>query len=79
MAPSVAQDTSTELPIHVKAFDEKVHSTYKYAGYLPVYDNTTLFPPTEPFDVIDKGTLADKSKPHLYVKASNLKQGAVLS
>lgn len=39
---------------------------YKYANYLPVYDNTTFFPPTEPFDFTDKGTLADKEKPHLF-------------
>jgi sulfonate dioxygenase len=39
---------------------------YKYAQYLPVYDNTTVFPPTEPFEVVDKGTLADKAKPHLF-------------
>jgi hypothetical protein len=39
---------------------------YKYANYLPVYDNTTVFPPTEPFKVTDKGSLADKAKPHLF-------------
>ncbi|KAL3421626.1 alpha-ketoglutarate-dependent taurine dioxygenase (TfdA family) [Phlyctema vagabunda] len=39
---------------------------YKYVHYLPVYDNTTIFPATEPFDVIDKGGLADKAKPHLF-------------
>lgn len=31
-----------------------------------MYDNTTVFPPTEPFEVTDKGTLADKAKPHLF-------------
>ena len=39
---------------------------YKYASYLPVYDNTTVFPATEPFEFTDKGTLADKAKPHLF-------------
>ena len=39
---------------------------YKYAHYLPVYDNTTVFPPTEPFEFSDKGALADKAKPHLF-------------
>lgn len=39
---------------------------YKYSHYLPVYDTTTVFPPTEPFDVVDKGTLANKAKPHLF-------------
>ena len=39
---------------------------YKYADYLPVYDNTTVFPPTEPFGFTDKGTLASNAKPHLF-------------
>ncbi len=25
-----------------------------------------MFPPTEPFEFVDKGTLADKAKPHLF-------------
>lgn len=70
MAPSIAQDPVSELEIQVKkvelAFDEKTHQAYKYAAYLPVYDNTTVFPPTEPFDFTDKGTLADKAKPSLF-------------
>jgi len=67
MAPSVAQEPIPEPSIQVKkAFEEKVHDGYKYANYLPVYDNTTVFPPTEPFNFTDKGTLADKAKPHLF-------------
>ncbi|CZR58522.1 related to E.coli dioxygenase [Phialocephala subalpina] len=70
MTPSIAQDLFSEPTIQVKevqkAFDEKTHETYKYNHYLPVYDNTTVFPPTEPFDFTDKGTLAEKSKPHLF-------------
>ncbi|KAK4952432.1 hypothetical protein LTR10_009238 [Elasticomyces elasticus] len=38
---------------------------YKYAAYLPVYDETTTFSPTEPFDFSDRGLLADKAKPYL--------------
>jgi len=47
------------------AYDEKTHSGYKYIDYLPVYDETTTFPPTEPFDFKDRGLLADKSKSNL--------------
>jgi sulfonate dioxygenase len=38
---------------------------YKYDHYLPVYDETTKFPPTEPFEFVDRGSKADKAKPHL--------------
>lgn len=38
---------------------------YKYDHYLPVYDETTKFPPTEPFEFVDRGAKADKAKPHL--------------
>lgn len=47
------------------AFSESSHSDYKYAAYLPVYDETTKFPPTEPFDVRDRGLDADPKKPNL--------------
>ena len=47
------------------AFNEDKHSEYKYSGYLPVYDETTTFPPTEPFEVHHRGLEADKSKPNL--------------
>jgi len=67
MAPSIAQVPEVETHIRLKkAFDEKAHEEYKYASYLPVYDNATVFPATEPFEVVDKGTLADKAKPHLF-------------
>lgn len=67
MAPSIAQDPVEQPHVQVKqAFDDKAHEGYKYASYLPVYDNTTVFPPTEPFEFTDKGTLADKAKPHLF-------------
>jgi sulfonate dioxygenase len=47
---------------------------YKYAQYLPVYDETTKFPPTEPFEFVDRGTKADKAKPNLFdTKDPNVK------
>lgn len=46
----------------------------KYAAYLPVYDTTTKFPPTELFDFKDRGLDADPAKPNLLPKDnSNLK------
>lgn len=30
-----------------------------------MYDESTTFPPTEPFEFVDRGLLADKAKPHL--------------
>ncbi|KAM0722763.1 hypothetical protein Q7P37_002205 [Cladosporium fusiforme] len=47
------------------AYDDKVHEGYKYIEYLPVHDETTTFPPTEPFDFTDRGLEADKTKPNL--------------
>lgn len=37
----------------------------KYQAYLPVYDNITKFPPTEPFEFHDRGLEADREKPNL--------------
>ncbi|KAL2814675.1 hypothetical protein BDW59DRAFT_167083 [Aspergillus cavernicola] len=54
------------VPSFVKAYDDKAHNEYKYARYLPVYDNATKLPPTEPFEVNDRGHAADKAKPHLF-------------
>ncbi|KAI1617383.1 cytochrome P450 [Exophiala viscosa] len=39
---------------------------YKYASYLPVFDVNTSIPPFESFEFTDKGTLADRTKPHLF-------------
>ncbi|GAW18061.1 hypothetical protein ANO14919_075320 [Xylariales sp. No.14919] len=72
MAPSVAEITpsAAELGDIAKlklnrAFDAAQHATYAYTHYLPVYDEETKFPPTEPFDFVDRGLAADKAKPHL--------------
>ncbi|QKX57205.1 uncharacterized protein TRUGW13939_04313 [Talaromyces rugulosus] len=64
----MATQTETQASLHTElkaAFDEKTHDGYKYAGYLPVYDNITKFPPTESFEFHDRGLDADKSKPNL--------------
>ncbi|KAI0846369.1 TauD-domain-containing protein [Daldinia vernicosa] len=72
MAPSVADvlPSASELKEKAeqklnKAYDAKQHASYKYTNYLPVYDESTTFPPTEPFEFVDRGLLADKAKPHL--------------
>ncbi|KAL4922649.1 hypothetical protein BDW62DRAFT_207352 [Aspergillus aurantiobrunneus] len=54
------------VPAVVKAFDDKAHSEYEYSRYLPVYDNETKLPPTEPFEFNDRGHAADKAKPRLF-------------
>lgn len=38
---------------------------YKYGEYLPVYDESTTFPPTKPFEFNDRGLVADRSKSNL--------------
>ncbi|ROW14555.1 hypothetical protein VPNG_03203 [Cytospora leucostoma] len=50
------------------AYDDQVHSSSKYADYLPVYDTTTKFPPTELFEFRDRGLDADPAKPNLLRK-----------
>ncbi|KAF2014049.1 dioxygenase-like protein [Aaosphaeria arxii CBS 175.79] len=47
------------------AYDDAIHGQSKYAAYLPVYDNTTKFPPTERFEFHDRGHNADPAKPNL--------------
>jgi sulfonate dioxygenase len=49
-------------------------SQSKYTAYLPVYDTTTKFPPTEPFEFHDRGHAASKDKANLLDKNNpNLK------
>ncbi|KAI1268198.1 TauD-domain-containing protein [Xylariaceae sp. FL1019] len=45
---------------------------YKYAQYLPVYDEETEYPSTELFNFVDRGLAADKTKPRL-LNDSNIK------
>ncbi|RFU29761.1 hypothetical protein B7463_g6560, partial [Scytalidium lignicola] len=64
MAPSAFQEPADPIRVE-RAFDDKKHAQYKYSNYLPVYDNVTTYPPTEPFEFVDRGLSADKAKPHL--------------
>lgn len=41
-------------------------SQYKYAAYLPVYDETTKLRATEPFEFRDRGLDGDKDKKNLF-------------
>ncbi|KAI0879095.1 hypothetical protein GGS24DRAFT_515243 [Hypoxylon argillaceum] len=72
MAPSVAETTPSAAQLNSiaerklkSAFDAAQHTTYAYTKYLPVYDQETKFPKTEPFDFVDRGLAADTAKPHL--------------
>ncbi|ORX95875.1 dioxygenase-like protein [Clohesyomyces aquaticus] len=65
------QETTTRdgRPIKLAvAYSDQVHKESKYAAYLPVYDTTTTFPPTEPFEFHDRGHEADPAKPNLFNK-----------
>ncbi|GAP83167.1 putative family Taurine catabolism dioxygenase [Rosellinia necatrix] len=81
MAPSAVEAIPTaaelgDIATHKlnRAFDAAQHATYAYIKYLPVYDEDTKFPPTEPFDFVDRGLAADKEKPHLLrLNDSNVK------
>jgi sulfonate dioxygenase len=44
---------------------------YKYADYLPVYDNETKLPPLEPSEFTDRGISADEAKPNLLPKGDS--------
>ncbi|KAL5337624.1 hypothetical protein BJX70DRAFT_409083 [Aspergillus crustosus] len=66
---SVTVTKEGQAPAFVKAYDDNVHNEYKYAAYLPVYDNETTFPPTAPFEFKDRGLAADQAKPHLFETA----------
>lgn len=58
------QHSSVRPPSLYHGFKSNI-TQYKYDCHLPVYDETTKFPPTEPFEFVDRGTKADKDKPHL--------------
>jgi sulfonate dioxygenase len=69
MTTTTTQTTEGSPPTTITlnaAFDEDQQSKYKYYDYLPVYDETTTFPPTEPFEVRHRGLEADKAKPNLF-------------
>jgi sulfonate dioxygenase len=55
------------------AYNDEVHSTSKYAAYLPVYDTTTKFPPTEVFEFEDRGHYGDSRMTNLFQNTPNLK------
>ncbi|KFZ03269.1 hypothetical protein V502_11090 [Pseudogymnoascus sp. VKM F-4520 (FW-2644)] len=62
---TIQQSTGENAGKLAIAFDEKVHEGSKYTAYLPVYDNETKFPPTQPFEFRDRGLDADPAKPNL--------------
>jgi sulfonate dioxygenase len=65
---TITTQTATGGTVNLKAaFDTDVHAKnkYNYTDYLPVYDETTSFPPIEPFEAVHRGLTADKAKPNL--------------
>ncbi|KAK3380494.1 dioxygenase-like protein [Lasiosphaeria ovina] len=67
MSTTTTTKTATESePITLTlAYDKEIHEEYKYAAYLPVYDEKTHFPPLQPFEFRDRGLAAAKDKPNL--------------
>ncbi|CAJ2505699.1 Uu.00g130930.m01.CDS01 [Anthostomella pinea] len=72
MAPSVVDVISSTSELNTvaekklnRAHEAAQHSSYTYSSYLPVYDEETKFPATEPFEFVDRGLQANKAKPHL--------------
>ncbi|KAL2214412.1 TauD-domain-containing protein [Sarocladium strictum] len=68
---STTTTTTQAGTVNVKlAFDTTFHNQYKYGAYLPVYDETTTFPPIEPSEFHDRGLVANRDKINLLPKDS---------
>ncbi|VUC28502.1 unnamed protein product [Clonostachys rosea] len=65
MASSTTEIQSSPINVNL-AYDKTLHQEYKYIKYLPVYDESTTFPPLQPFEFNDKGLVADKEKQNLF-------------
>ncbi|KAK1541192.1 TfdA family Taurine catabolism dioxygenase TauD [Colletotrichum paranaense] len=67
MSTTTTTETHAETaPVKLTlAYDDKIHDQYKYAQYLPVYDEKTSFPPLQPFEFNDRGLVANKEKLNL--------------
>jgi sulfonate dioxygenase len=63
--------TRYELPDDKSSSYTHTITQYKYGAYLPVYDETTTFPPTKPFEFNDRGLVADREKRNLLSKDNN--------
>jgi sulfonate dioxygenase len=55
----------SSFPFQLSVLPCLTHIQYKYSAYLPVYDETTHFPPLQPFEFNDRGLAANKEKPNL--------------
>ncbi|KAK3374553.1 TfdA family taurine catabolism dioxygenase TauD [Podospora didyma] len=63
--------TTTEESVPLKltlAYNKEIHKDYRYAAYLPVYDEKTHFPALQPFEFNDRGLVANKEMPNLLSK-----------
>ncbi|RSL49013.1 hypothetical protein CEP53_009327 [Fusarium sp. AF-6] len=66
MSTTTTTQTSGSTTTVKLAFDTTLHNQYKYGAYLPVYDETTAFPPLQPFEFNDRGLVANKAKSNLF-------------
>ncbi|KAI8711610.1 TauD domain-containing protein [Fusarium sp. LHS14.1] len=72
MSTTTTQTSGSTTTVKL-AFDTTLHNEYKYGAYLLVYDETTTFPPLQPFEFNDRGLVANKTKSHLFPEGdSNL-------
>ncbi|KAF6800940.1 TfdA family Taurine catabolism dioxygenase TauD [Colletotrichum sojae] len=67
MSTTQTEAASVKLTL---AYDDEIHDQYKYAQYLPVYDEKTAFQPLQPFEFHDRGLVANKEKPNLLPKGN---------
>ncbi|KAF6794212.1 TfdA family Taurine catabolism dioxygenase TauD [Colletotrichum musicola] len=62
MSTTQTEAASVKLTL---AYDDKIHDQYKYAQYLPVYDEKTALQHLQLFEFHDRGLVANKEKLNL--------------
>ncbi|KAI8650527.1 TauD domain-containing protein [Fusarium keratoplasticum] len=70
MSTTTTQTSGSTTTVKL-AFDTTLHNKYKYGAYLPVYDETTTFPPFQPFEFNDRGLVANKAKSNLFPEGNS--------
>ncbi|KAJ4172427.1 hypothetical protein NW754_002626 [Fusarium falciforme] len=70
MSTTTTQTSGSTTTVKL-AFDTTLHNKYKYGAYLPVYDETTTFPPLQSFEFNDRGLVANKAKSNLFPEGNS--------
>ncbi|KAI8652173.1 hypothetical protein LRP88_11172 [Fusarium phalaenopsidis] len=70
MSTTTTQTSGSTTTVKL-AFDTTLHNQYKYGAYLPVYDETTTFPPLQPFEFNDRGLVANKAKSNFFPEGNS--------